>query len=262
MKISVIINTYNAEKHLAEVLESVKDFDEILICDMYSTDQTVSIAKRYNCHIIYHEKLGYVEPARQAAINAATYNWILLIDADEVVPPALKDYLYEQIKKPDCPNGIRIPRKNYLMGKFVRCTYPDYILRFFKKEGTVWPSQIHMQPQLQGKVINTPLHRKDLAFIHLSNDPVKIMVSKANAYTDYEIGKRKNKKYAFFSILIQSAYRFFKFYVIKGGFRDGRPGLVYSGVYAFYKFMTIAKLWEVQFSYKDLEKDLKNLHNK
>ena len=119
-----------------------------------------------------------------------------------------------------------------------------------------------MQPQLQGKVINTPLHRKDLAFIHLSNDPVKIMVSKANAYTDYEIGKRKNKKYAFFSILIQSAYRFFKFYVIKGGFRDGRPGLVYSGVYAFYKFMTIAKLWEVQFSYKDLEKDLKNLPNK
>ena len=137
MKISVIINTYNAEKHLAEVLESVKDFDEVLVCDMYSTDQTVSIAKRYNCQIIYHEKLGYVEPARQAAINAATYNWILLIDADEVVPPALKDYLYEQIKKPDCPNGIRIPRKNYLMGKFVRCTYPDYILRFFKKEGTV-----------------------------------------------------------------------------------------------------------------------------
>ena len=71
MKISVVINTYNAEKYLERVLEAVKGFDEILICDMYSTDNTIPIAQKYNCTIIYHENTGYVEPARNYAIQSA-----------------------------------------------------------------------------------------------------------------------------------------------------------------------------------------------
>ena len=99
MKISVVINTYNAEKYLERVLEAVKGFDEILICDMYSTDNTIPIAQKYNCTIIYHENTGYVEPARNYAIQSAKYPWVLVIDADEIVPPALKDFLYNGFKK-------------------------------------------------------------------------------------------------------------------------------------------------------------------
>ena len=134
MKISVVINTYNAEKYLERVLEAVKGFDEILICDMYSTDNTIPIAQKYNCTIIYHENTGYVEPARNYAIQSAKYPWVLVIDADEIVPPALKDFLYKRIQEENCPSGIRIPMKNYFMGRFMHCVYPSYLLRFVKKE--------------------------------------------------------------------------------------------------------------------------------
>ena len=85
-KISVVINTYNASKFLARVLDSVKDFDEIVICDMESTDDTLEIAQRYGCKIVTFKKEGVsiVEPARQFAIDAASHPWVLVVDADEL----------------------------------------------------------------------------------------------------------------------------------------------------------------------------------
>ena len=92
--ISVVINTYNAALHLEKVLESVKDFDEILICDMHSSDSTLEIAKKYHCNIIFHEKISFVEPARNFAIQSAKNDWVLLLDADEVITTDLKTKLY------------------------------------------------------------------------------------------------------------------------------------------------------------------------
>jgi glycosyltransferase involved in cell wall biosynthesis len=79
-KISVVIHTFNSEKFLERVLSSVKDFDEIIICDMYSTDRTQEIAQKYNCKIIYHEKCEIPESARNFAIRAASNEWILVVD--------------------------------------------------------------------------------------------------------------------------------------------------------------------------------------
>lgn len=78
MRISVVINTYNASAHLSQVLESVKGFDEIVICDMESTDQTLDIAREYDCRIVTFPKKNYniVEPARNFAIQQASYPWI------------------------------------------------------------------------------------------------------------------------------------------------------------------------------------------
>src|SRR3712207_4326004 len=100
-KISVVINTYNAEEHLQEVLESVKEFDEIVICDMESTDSTLHIANAYNCKIVTFKKGDYtiVEHARNFAISSATHEWVLVVDADEIVTPALREYLYDAIQK-------------------------------------------------------------------------------------------------------------------------------------------------------------------
>ena len=89
MKISVVINTYNAEKHLRTVLDTVKDFDEVVICDMHSTDSTIAIAEQYGCKIVYCERAPYVEPARNYAIAQASHPWLLVIDADETVPEKL-----------------------------------------------------------------------------------------------------------------------------------------------------------------------------
>jgi glycosyltransferase involved in cell wall biosynthesis len=126
-KISVVINTYNAEKHLQQVLDSVKGFDEILICDMESTDNTVAIAKQNDCRIVTFPKGNHVsaEPARTFAIQSVLNPWVLVVDADELVTETLRLYLYSHIKRPHCAEGLYIPRLNQFMGKTMRCAYPD-----------------------------------------------------------------------------------------------------------------------------------------
>lgn len=246
MKISVIINTYNAEKHLEQVLEAVKDFDEIIVCDMESTDSTIEIAQKYQTRIITFPKgeFNIVEPARDFAIQHASCPWVLVVDADEIVTPDLKDYLYSKIKEPNCPSGMYIPRKNYFMGRFMHCHYPDHILRFFKKEGTVWPPIIHVSPIVQGTLYHIPPRKQELAFIHLANDSVSDIVRKTNQYTLNEIQKKKNKKYSILAFLYRPFFRFFKAYILKGGIRDGKAGFIKSCLEGYYQFIMLAKIIE------------------
>ena len=118
--ISVVIHTYNNEKIIRRCLESVRHFDEIVICDMYSTDKTIEIAKEYNCKIVYYENIGWADPARNYAIQQASNEWVLVVDSDEVIPQNLVKYLYEFILKSDDYNAIRMPRLNYCWGGTVR----------------------------------------------------------------------------------------------------------------------------------------------
>lgn len=256
-KISVVINTFNAEQYLERVLDSVKEFDEIVICDMHSADNTISIASKYNCKIVFHEKKNFCEPARNFAIQSATYSWILVVDADEIIPVKLRLYLYEQIKKKNCPDGIRIPRKNFFMGRFMHSSYPDYITRFARKENINWPEYIHSTPIINGITERIPSKLKDLAFIHLANDSVKTIIDKLNIYTEKEVEKRKNKRYSVFSLIFNTGFLFIKFYFIKGGFRDGKAGFIFSCLKAMYKFITIAKIQESQTNISDYDEDIK-----
>ncbi|ADV42569.1 glycosyltransferase family 2 protein [Bacteroides helcogenes] len=248
MKISIVINTYNAEKHLKEVLESVKGFDEILVCDMESTDHTIKIAQEYGCKIVTFEKKNYniVEPARQFAIEQTSHSWVLVVDADEVVTKELRDYLYANISREDCPDGILIPRKNYFMGKFMHCYYPDHILRFFKKEKTYWPPIIHVSPEVKGTLYKIPPKRKELAFEHLANDLVSDIVRKTNDYTENEVTKKAHKHYTVFALLHRPLFRFFKGYILKQGFRDGVPGFIRACLDGYYQFVMVAKILERQ----------------
>ena len=245
-KISVVINTYNAERDLERVLDAVKDFDEVLICDMESTDKTLDIAKKYGCRIVTFERKTYniVEPAREFAIHEARFDWVLVVDADEIVTPELKEYLYRRIKEDDCPDGLYIPRKNYFMGRFMRCHYPDHILRFFRKDKTHWPPIIHCTPVVDGRVEKIPAKNKELAFEHLANDTVADIVRKANIYSENEVPRRRKKNYGVLALLCRPFYRCFKSYVLKQGFRDGIPGLIHAMLEGYYQFVVVAKLLE------------------
>lgn len=258
MKISVVIQTYNSELYLKRVLESVKLFDEIVICDMYSTDCTLEIAREYGCRIVYHEKTNYCEPARNFAIQSAAYDWILLVDSDELVPDDLRRYLYEQIKRQDDIEGLWIPRKDYLFGKFMHGDYPDYILRFFRKDNVFWPPYVHAVPVIEGKVKKIPRRKKNLAFVHLINNPMELKLKKMNTYTTMEIQKRKDQHFSLWSMCYAPFFRFFKAYILKGGFRDGKAGFVNAGLDAFYKFLTIAKIWESRLRPEDIDEQLKS----
>ena len=244
--ISVVINTYNAERDLERVLDAVKDFDEVLICDMESTDKTLDIAKKYGCRIVTFERKTYniVEPAREFAIHEARFDWVLVVDADEIVTPELKEYLYRRIKEDDCPDGLYIPRKNYFMGRFMRCHYPDYILRFFRKDKTHWPPIIHCTPVVDGRVEKIPAKNKELAFEHLANDSVENIVNKTNQYTRNELERKQHKHYGTIAFLWRPFFRFFKAYILKGAILDGKPGFIKAMLEGYYQFIFLSKKYE------------------
>lgn len=244
--ISVVINTYNAEKFLSEVLKSVTGFDEIVICDMESTDRTIEIADSYGCKVVTFPKANHhsAEPARTFAIQSASFDWVLVIDADELVTKELKDYLYQRINQKDCPAGIWIPRKNYFMGKFMHCHYPDYLLRFFRREGTVWPPYVHTFPIVNGPQERIDKKRKELAFIHLANDGIKDIVRKTNEYTENEIEKKKGKHYGVMAFIYRPLFRFLKAYLLKGGICDGKAGFIKACLEGYYQFIMLAKIAE------------------
>lgn len=243
-KISVVINTYNAERLLKKVLESVKDFDEIVVCDMESTDATVEIACQHGAKVVTFPKGNYniVEPARQFAIDSAANEWVLVVDADELVTPELHDYLYAKVKETDCPAGLFVPRKNFFMNRLFE--YPDYQLRFVRKSRCHWPPTIHSCPVIDGSVGYLPKKRKELAFIHLADDTVSMRLKKTDLYTDNEVKKRLGKHCGMVDLMASPLWRFIRSYFFKGGIRKGRAGFINSVFDAFYKFVIVAKIIE------------------
>lgn len=244
--ISVVINTYNAANYLVQMLEGVKSFDEVLICDMESTDNTREIAEREGCKVVVFPRSNHkiVEPARDFAIHQARCPWVLVVDADEQVPKALRDYLYDFILHPKGIVGLKIPRKNHFMGHFMHGAYPDMILRFFRKDQCFWPPVIHTQPLVRGQVMSIPGSRKDLAFVHLSNESVQDRLEKMGRYTDYEVARRCAKHYSWAAFFYRPLHRFLKSYIFKGGFRDGYPGFIFALLDAFYQVVVLSKLKE------------------
>lgn len=245
-KISVVINTYNAEQHLEKVLESVKEFDEIVVCDMESTDHTLDIARKYDCKIVTFPKADHksAEPARTFAIQSASNKWVLVVDADEIITPELREALYAQIALPDCPEGFYIPRKNMFMGMFVRDFHYDYQLRFFIREGTEWPPYVHTFPKVNGRLDYLPKQRRELAFVHLANDSVHAIMEKDNRYSDNDVDKKAHKQWGAGALLWRPFWRFFKCYVMEGGWKDGVRGLIYAGLKGVYQFQLVAKMIE------------------
>lgn len=262
-RISAIVHTYNASKHLDKCLSALHGFDEILIIDMESTDGTVEIARRHGARVEIVERGEHrlQEAYKNYGIKAAAYDWIIEVDADEIVPPALCDFLYSEIRRDPTPRAYLIPIKNYFMGRWMRCYYPDYILRFFYREGADWPYKIHSRVSHIGPVVTIDKSRTDLAFLHLANESVRDTLTKMNNYTDREV-ERRRKRYSRVQLLYAPFYRFFKTYVLKGGFRDGMPGFIHAIHDAVYRFAVLAKIEEERQNVrigKDIEKDLEKI---
>ncbi len=246
MSISVVINTYNADLHLEKVLESVKDFDEILVCDMGSIDRTLELAQKYNATIFTHEKLDFVERARNFAIQKAKNDWILVLDADEVISDELKRELYKFKKNTVGATMLAIPRKNYFLGKFMRAAYPDYVYRFFRKDSIVWPPFIHSKPQIKGGTVKLDQAKKEFAIEHLADDHISTILAKNNTYSTAEIEKRAGTTVSFLKLIYSPLFWFVKFYFLKKGFLDGKEGFIFAALKAQYKFNTLAKISEAK----------------
>lgn len=243
MPISVVINTYNASKHLAEVLEAVKGFDEVLVCDMESTDNTLEIAEEFGCKVVTFPKGNHkiVEPARMFAIQSAKSEWVLVVDADELVTPELKEYLYNVTEQQNPPAGFYIKRKNHFLGKYSEDWSHDYQLRFFKRKDTEWPPTIHSVPIVKGEVKRAPV---SCPLLHLADETMTEYLEKMNRYTDYEVIKKADRNYGVWALIYRPAWRFFRAYILQGGFVMGKRGLISAMLSATYQLIIVSKIME------------------
>lgn len=246
-KISVVVNTYNAEQHLEKCLEALKGFDEVVVCDMESTDHTIEIAKSFDCKIVSFPKANHTccEPARNYAIQSASNPWVLVVDADEIVTSELREALYQLIGRQDAA-GYFIPRQNMFMNMFVRDFHYDYQLRFLVREGTNWPPYIHSLPEVPGKVEKLKAS-KDARLLHLMDETMHQYINKMNLYTDNEVEKKIGKNYGVGALLWRPFWRFFKKYVLDGGFRMGKRGFIRAMMAAVYQFILVSKIIEKRY---------------
>lgn len=243
--ISVVINTYNAQKYLQRVIDTVKDFDEIVVCDMESTDSTVDIALKNGCNVVTFPKKNYniCEVARDFAIHSAKHEWVLVVDADELVSKELHDFLYDFIKNNDRFAGLYLSRQNLTMGVALPASFPDYQLRFFKQSITTWPPIIHCVPKIDGEISYIPRNRRELALLHL-DDSTSGEIRKLNVYTDNEIERRGIKHVTLAKLIFSPMVRFLKMYFLKRGFMYGKAGFIQAQRQSIYKFTLLCKMYE------------------
>lgn len=245
VKISLVINTKNEEKRIEKCIISAKKLvDEIVVADMKSTDKTVSIAKKLGAKICEVKDYGYVEPVRNIAIQRATGDWILILDADE----RMTFSLIRTLKKLSTNRNIdvvKLPRKNFILGRWIKHTawWPDYQVRFFRKGHVRWSPLIHSSPTTTGKTKQLSPKEKN-AIVHYNIATVDEFLAKINIYTSHtkkiELAEdaRLEKLVAYWEN--EFTYRF----VEKEGYKDGLHGLFLSKLMEFYRLVEIMKKWE------------------
>ncbi len=250
--ISVVINTLNEEKNIRRCIQSVKDFgNEIIVVDMHSEDKTREVAKEMGAKVYTHQRTGYVEPARNFAIQKATGKWILILDADEELPKSLAEKLRsiaegKSNKDPDC---VLIPRKNIIFGKWMKNSrwWPDYLPRFFKAGKIKWPEQIHQQPNLSGKKIYTLPDTENLAIIHYNYESLNQFLERNRRYAKIqalELIKEKNYQLSHKDLLIAPLEEFLSRFFAGEAYKDGTHGLALSLLQAWVRLLTFLKVWE------------------
>lgn len=272
--ISAVVNTLNEAGNIAYCLESLRWCDEIIVVDMESDDETVAIAGNYADRIMTVPRCGYVEPARKAGVDAASGDWILVMDADEVVPLSLARKL-RQIAESAKYDAVEIPVKNFIMGEWIRHTgWGDaYWLRFFRKSAVFFSDVIHHGINPAGTALVVRLEPTDEHWLyHFNYLDSEHFVTKLNRYTNFEVDSllRRGVTFSVTGMLYAGAHEFYSRYVRQRGYRDGRHGLVLSLLMAFYRFLSHIKLWErhlwssrpVQAEYDAIRRELLEMHRR
>lgn len=265
-KISVVINTYNEQKNIVRCLESVKWADEIVVVDMYSTDKTKEIAKKYTKHIFLHEQTGYVEPARNFAIGKATGDWILIVDADEEISKSLALSLRKIADGDSEAAVVFLPRKNIIFEKWIQHSgwWPDNIIRFFRKGAVTWKDAIHSVPETRGTILT--LTGEENAIVHHNYQSIgQFLYKSVQIYARQEAEELIKKGYRFnYSDAIRLPVKeFLSRYFAREGYKDGFHGLMLALLMAFYHFAIFTYIWEKKkfidegnIRVEDFEKDI------
>lgn len=247
--ISAVINIKNEADSLRKCLESLKNFaDEIVIVDMHSTDNGKQIAESYGANVFQHHPVKVVEIARNFALSKATGKWIMLLDPDEYLNKTLKKELLKLTRRQDV-DFVRIPRKNLIFGKWIKHsnTWPDYLIRFFKKGYVTWKKEIHSQPETKGNGINL-LDSEKLAIRHNNYKTVTQFILRTIRYSGVQADELEESDYKvkISDFILKPTQEFNSRFFAAGGYKDGIHGLVFSILQSFAISLIYIRLWEKQ----------------
>lgn len=251
MSLSVTIATKNEASNLPDALASVDFADEVVVVDDCSEDKTAQIAKDFGAKVILRNSAGSFHENKNLAIEQAKGDWILSLDADEVVTCKLAESIKSALANPKS-DGYFVDRHNYFLGQWIRgCGwYPDHILRLFRKGKARWPLEIHDTPKLEGGNQSAPLLEGPL--IHYSYKSFEQYFEKFNAYTSRLAVEYTQQQVVMnglqvpLNLLVRPFYWFLRKYVLQRGYRDGLLGFFISFSSALTIFVSHMKLWHAQ----------------
>jgi glycosyltransferase involved in cell wall biosynthesis len=245
VKLTVTVITLNEAAHIAAALESVSWADEIIVVDSESRDETVAIAKRFTDRVVVRAWTGYIEQKNYAA-SLATNDWILSLDADERVTPALAAEIAAAVSKEPVDRAYRMPRVTWHLGRWIRSTdwYPDRQLRLYDRRHARWTGQyVHEAVTVDGAIGDLQHELQHYAFRDIADH-----VETINRYTTYAAKQmfENGRRATYADLVMQGPLAFLRNYIAKGGVGEGTTGFIVSAMNAYYVFLKFAKLREMQ----------------
>ncbi len=244
-RLSVTIVAWNEEERLRACLESVAWADEIIVVDAESTDKTLHLAREFTDRVWVRPWPGFALQ-KNFALDQATSDWVLSLDADERVPPQLADRIKAIMRADGAADGYVVPRQNIFWGAWVRHggLYPDYQLRLFRRRaGRFAEDAVHESVRVSGRVdtLAEPL-------LHESYRDLEDFVRRSNRYSTLAAQDwvRRGRPVAMRDLVLKPLGRFVSMYILRRGFLDGWRGLVLAVLYAEYVFLRMAKVWEAR----------------
>jgi glycosyltransferase involved in cell wall biosynthesis len=243
LPVSLVIITMNEEDTVAKCVASVPWISDVVILDSGSDDKTIEIAKGLGARVFIEEWRGF-GPQKRRAVELALHEWVLCLDADEVLSKELSQELFNLVKYKRFTNDcFAIPRKTFHMGRWIMHGgwYPDYQVRFFKKTSCQWSNDA-LHEQVEGAPSGFLKH----ALEHQAFDDLYDQVRTNNKYSSLGARSLEQKKTNFHisHIIVKPFVKFVECYFLKKGFKDGVPGYIIAVGAAYSAFLKYAKLWE------------------
>ena len=243
-KLSVYVIAYNDEPNMRACLESVAWADELIVVDSHSTDATEKISREFTDKVFQHEFKGFGQ-LRNEAVAHTTHDWVFSLDTDERATPEIRDEIRQTLERGPEADAYFVPRRNYFLGRWIRhCGwYPDYRQpQLFRKSRMRYREElVHEGFELEGRAGYLKAHILQYPFRDIDH-----YLTKMDRYSDLMARQmvEQGRRFRTHQLVTHPLFTFLKMYLGRAGFLDGMPGLILSGLYAYYTFVKYAKLWE------------------
>lgn len=246
MKLTAVVLTHNSQQTIKDTLDSLAFCSQIIIIDDYSTDKTISIARQHQAEVYQRKLNNNWADQRNFALKKANHEWVIFVDSDEIVSPALNEEILAVLPTTD-KNGFHLPRQDQFLGKILKHGESKAVklLRLAKKNQGQWHRAVHEVWQVEppiGKLKNPLLHQRDIT--------ISRFLARIDNYTDLHARQliKEGKTFKLLFLFIKPPAKFVQNYILRAGFLDGMQGLIFAILMSLHSLITRIKQKQIQCS--------------